>query len=217
VPSDPNTELFAQQRQAMVDAQVQARGISDSRVLTAMRRVPRHEFVALELQQHAYADHPVAIGEGQTISQPLIVAIMLLALDLAGNETVLEIGTGSGYQTALLAELAREVYTIERHASLARSAQSVLCRLGCDNVTVRVGDGSLGFPEKAPFDAIVVSAAAPRLPPLLLEQLREGGRMVVPVGGSDSQELQLVRKQDKEMIVTPICACRFVPLIASES
>lgn len=201
----------------MVDSQLRARGISDSRILTAMQRVPRHEFVAPELQRQAYEDHPLPIGEGQTISQPLIVAITLLAMNLEGNETVLEVGTGSGYQTALLAELARQVYTVERHESLAHSAEIVLRRLGYNNVTVKTGDGSVGLPEKAPFDAIVVSAAAPRIPAYLFEQLLPGGRMVIPVGTPSAQELQLVKKRDNEMIVSPICACRFVPLIPSET
>lgn len=209
-------EQFAAQRELMVSAQLRARGISDERVLAAMARVPRQEFIADEYREQAYEDHPVPIGEGQTLSQPYIVAIMLEALSLTGSEKVLEIGTGSGYQTALLAELAGEVYSLERHASLAHSAEDVLHRLGYGNVHVRVGDGSEGLPDRAPFDAIIVSAAAPRIPPALFEQLREGGRMVVPVGPAHAQELQLVRKQDGQAVVENLEGCRFVPLIGGQ-
>jgi len=209
-------EHFAAERELMVSSQLRVRGISDGRVLEAMARVPRHEFVAEEYRGQAYEDHPVPIGEGQTLSQPYIVAIMLQALALAGSEKVLEVGTGSGYQTALLAELAREVYSVERHADLARSAEAVLRRLAYGNVTVLVGDGSQGLPQHAPFDEIIVSAAAPRIPPALFEQLREGGRMVVPVGPAYAQELQLVRKQNGLSVVTNLEGCRFVPLIGGQ-
>jgi protein-L-isoaspartate(D-aspartate) O-methyltransferase len=213
---ETQAEQFAAQRELMVSTQLRARGISDERVLAAMARVPRHEFVAEEYREQAYEDHPVPIGEGQTLSQPYIVAIMLEALTLAGSEKVLEIGTGSGYQTALLAELAREVHSLERHASLARSAENVLHRLGYRNVRVLVGDGSEGLADQAPFEATIVSAAAPRIPPALFEQLREGGRMVVPVGPAYAQELQLVRKQDGHPIVDNLEGCRFVPLIGCQ-
>ena len=209
-------ERFATGRQFMVAEQLRARGISDDRVLDAMARVPRHEFVAEEYRTQAYEDHPVPIGEGQTLSQPYIVAIMLESLSLTGSERVLEVGTGSGYQTALLAELSREVYSIERHAALAHSAQEVLRQMGYSNVHVVVGDGSQGLPEKAPFDAIIVAAAAPRIPPAMFEQLREGGRMVVPVGPAHAQELQLVRKQNGSAAVTNLEGCRFVPLIGGQ-
>jgi protein-L-isoaspartate(D-aspartate) O-methyltransferase len=209
-------ERFAEQRQRMVEVQLRARGIQDKRVLTAMARVPRHEFVALEHRQQAYEDHPVPIGEGQTLSQPYIVALMLEALSLSGGETVLEVGTGSGYQTALLAQLARMVYSVERHKSLAGSAEEVLRRLGYGNIRVLVHDGSQGFPEHAPFDAIVVSAAAPSIPQSLLEQLREGGRMIVPVGPAQAQELQLVRKHEGRILVSNLEGCRFVPLIGDQ-
>lgn len=209
-------ERFATERQLMVSAQLRARGISDERVLDAMARVPRHEFVAEEYREQAYEDHPVPIEEGQTLSQPYIVAIMLEALSLTGSEKVLEIGTGSGYQTALLAELSQQVYSIERHAALAHSAEDVLRRLGYTNVKVIVGDGSYGLPDEAPFDAIIVSAAAPRIPPALFEQLREGGRMIVPVGPAYAQELQFVRKEDGCPAVTNLEGCRFVPLIGDE-
>lgn len=209
-------EAFAKQRESMVEMQLRARGIHDQRVLAAMARVPRHEFVSPEYWEQAYEDHPVPIGENQTVSQPFIVALMLQAVALEGPETVLEVGTGSAYEAALLAELARRVYTIERHASLARSAEAVLLRLGYSNVTVLVGDGSQGLPEYAPFDAIVVSAAAPRIPPSLFEQLREGGRMAIPVGPAYAQEFQLVRKQQGEMTIIRLEACRFVPLIGCQ-
>jgi len=209
-------DRLATERQLMVNAQLRARGISDERVLEAMARVPRHEFIAEEYREQAYEDHPVPIGEGQTLSQPYIVAIMLEALVLRGSEKVLEVGTGSGYQTALLAELSREVYSIERHPALAHSAETVLRRLGYSHVRVIVGDGSQGLPEKAPFDAIIVSAAAPRIPPALFEQLQEGGRMIVPVGPAHAQELQFVRKQDGRAAVINLEGCRFVPLIGGQ-
>jgi protein-L-isoaspartate(D-aspartate) O-methyltransferase len=209
-------ERFAAERQFMVSAQLRARGISDERVLDAMAHVPRQEFVAAEYRDQAYEDHPVPIGEGQTLSQPYIVAIMLEALALSGSEKVLEVGTGSGYQTALLAELANKVYSIERHAALAHDAEHVLHRLGYGNVTVTVGDGSQGLADAAPFDAIIVSAAAPRVPPALFEQLSEGGRMIVPVGPAQAQELQLVRKENGRASVTNLEGCRFVPLIGGQ-
>lgn len=209
-------EHFATQRENMLNAQLRARGIRDPQVLTAMAHVPRHEFVAEEYRSQAYGDYPLPIGEGQTLSQPYIVALMLEALTLNGSETVLEVGTGSGYQTALLAELAQHVYSMERHGSLAHSAEATLTRLGYQNVNVFVGDGSQGLPEKAPFDAIVVSAAAPRVPQSLFEQLGEGGPMVIPVGPGDAQELQLVRKQQGRAVVTVLEGCRFVPLIGGQ-
>jgi protein-L-isoaspartate(D-aspartate) O-methyltransferase len=209
-------ERFAAERQLMVSTQLRARGISDERVLDAMARVPRHEFVAAEYRDQAYEDHPVPIGEGQTLSQPYIVAIMLEALSLSGSEKVLEVGTGSGYQTALLAELSREVYSIERHAALAHDAEHVLQRVGYGNIKVLVGDGSQGLADAAPFDAIIVSAAAPSVPPALFEQLSEGGRMIVPVGPAHAQELQLVRKENGGATVTNLEGCRFVPLIGGQ-
>lgn len=204
---------FAAQRQSMVSSQLRGRGIVDENVLSAMARVPRHEFVAEEYREQAYEDHPIPIAEGQTLSQPYIVALMLEALSLGPPDTVLEIGTGSGYQAALLAELTRHVYSIERHESLARAAETTLARLGYTNVTVLVGDGSQGLPEFAPFDGIVVSAAAPEIPRPLFEELGEGGRMVIPVGPAYAQELQLVRKRDGRAEVTKLEGCRFVPLI----
>jgi protein-L-isoaspartate(D-aspartate) O-methyltransferase len=208
---------FRAQRERMVRTQLAERGIRDVRVLDAMRNVPRHEFVPESLRQEAYEDHPLPIGEGQTISQPYIVAAMLEHLALqAGDqaaERVLEVGTGSGYVTALLSLLCAEVYSVERHAQLAASAESTLHRLGYGNVKIRVGDGSQGWPEYAPFDAILVSAATPEMPPALFAQLREGGRMVVPVGPPSNQELQLIRKIGGEPEVTFLEGCRFVPLV----
>jgi protein-L-isoaspartate(D-aspartate) O-methyltransferase len=214
----PETKVdpFLAQRRSMVESQLRARGIRDERVLAAMFRVPRHEFVSAEHRDQVYEDHPIPIGEGQTLSQPYIVAVMLEALALDPSDTVLEIGTGSGYQTALLAELAKQVYSVERHASLAHDARATLARLGYSNVEVALGDGSHGLAERAPFDAIVVSAAAPQIPPPLFEQMREGGRMVIPVGPAHAQELQLVGKQAGKLIVANLEGCRFVPLIGSE-
>jgi protein-L-isoaspartate(D-aspartate) O-methyltransferase len=214
----PETQIdsYLTQRRSMVESQLRARGIRDERVLAAMLLVPRHEFVAEDYRDQVYEDHPIPIGEGQTLSQPYIVAIMLQVLALNASDVVLEIGTGSGYQTALLSELTRQVYSVEQHASLARTAQTTLARLGCANVEVLVGDGSHGLPERAPFDAIVVSAAAPRIPPPLFAQLREGGRMVIPVGPPHAQELQLVRKVSGQPVVTNLEGCRFVPLIGSQ-
>jgi protein-L-isoaspartate(D-aspartate) O-methyltransferase len=203
-------------RRSMVESQLRARGIRDQRVLAAMLRVPRHEFVSPDHRQQAYEDHPIPIGEDQALSQPYIVALMLEALALNPSDLVLEIGTGSGYQTALLSELTRQVYSVERHAPLARTAEEMLTRLGCNNVKVLVGDGSRGLVEFAPFDAIVVSAAAPQIPDPLFEQLREGGRMVIPVGPAHAQELQLVRKQAGQLKVINLEGCRFVPLIGIE-
>jgi protein-L-isoaspartate(D-aspartate) O-methyltransferase len=204
---------FASQREAMVRTQLAERGIGDLRVLAAMCEVPRHEFVPETFRHDAYEDHPLPIGEGQTISQPYIVAAMLEHLALQGTDRVLEIGTGSGYVTALLSLLCAEVYSVERHAQLAALAESTLRRLEYRNVKIRVGDGSQGWPEYAPFDAILVSAATPEMPPALFTQLREGGRMVVPVGPPFSQELQLIGKVSGQLEVTILEGCRFVPLV----
>jgi len=202
-----------QQREEMVRSQLAERGIHDLRVLDAMRRVPRHEFVPETLRQDAYGDHPLPIGEGQTISQPYIVAAMLEHLALQAADRVLEIGTGSGYVTALLSLLCAEVYSVERHAQLAAAAESTLHRLKYRNVKIRVGDGSQGWVEYAPFDAILVSAATAEMPPALFEQLREGGRMMVPIGPPYSQELQLIWKVSGQPEVEVLEGCRFVPLV----
>ena len=200
----------------MVESQLRRRGIRDERVLNAMLEVPRHEFVPAEYQEKAYEDHPIPIAEGQTISQPFIIALSLEALAFNGSERVLEVGTGSGYQTALLAALAREVFSIERYPILAHGAEATLSKLGVANVRVVVGDGSNGLPQFAPFDAIVVSAAAPKIPRSLFDQLAESGRMVIPVGPPQAQELQLVRKQNGEIRVKTLEGCRFVPLVGAE-
>jgi protein-L-isoaspartate(D-aspartate) O-methyltransferase len=199
----------------MVRTQLADRGIRDLRVLEAMQRVPRHEFVPQPLWNSAYEDRPLPIGEGQTISQPYIVAAMLERLALQGNEKerVLEVGTGSGYVTALLSLLSGEVYSVERHAPLAASAESTLQRLEYRNVKIRVGDGSQGWPEYAPFDAILISAATHEMPPALFAQLREGGRMMVPIGPSASQDLHLIHKVGGQPEVKILEGCRFVPLV----
>lgn len=204
------------ERERMVEEQLRRRGIYDPHVLDAMVRIPRHEFVPEQYRNQAYEDHPLPIGEGQTVSQPFIVALSLQALNLQGNESVLEVGTGSGYQTALLALLAKSVFSIERYASLARSAETVLARLGLKNVRVEIGDGSRGWPEYAPFDATLISAASPRVPQSLVEQLADEGRMVIPVGPPQAQELQLVRKQTTGFSVEKLEGCRFVPLVGAE-
>jgi protein-L-isoaspartate(D-aspartate) O-methyltransferase len=207
------SDRFGALREQMVTAQLRARGINDANVLAAMGRVPRHLFVASEYQSSAYEDHPLPIGAGQTVSQPYIVAYMLQALSLKGSETVLEIGTGSGYQTALLGELAGRVHSVERVESLAQEAEAILRRLGYASVSLIVGDGSRGLVERSPFDVIVVSAAAPLIPQALLEQLGEGGRMAIPVGPPNAQELKLVIKREGRAVVTNLEGCRFVPLI----
>lgn len=198
----------------MVQTQLRNRGIRDQRLLDAMASIPRHEFVEARYRGHAYADYPLPIGAGQTISQPYIVALMLELLQLEPGSRVLEIGTGSGYQTALLAKLAGHVYSMERHAELAEQAAQTLSRLGLTNVSVVTGDGSRGLAEHAPYDAIVVAAAAAEIPPALFEQLREGGRMIIPVGHPEAQELQFVRKLSGKALTTVMEGCRFVPLIS---
>lgn len=200
----------------MVEMQLRRRGIRDERVLDAMQKLPRHEFVAEQYRDQAYADHPVPIAEEQTISQPFIVALSLQALELNGTESILEVGTGSGYQTALLAALARQVYSIERHLVLAELARSGLARMGFSNIEIKAGDGSRGWPEHSPYDAILVSAAAPAAPSSLREQLAERGRMVVPVGMQQAQELQLLRKLNGRLTTEALERCRFVPLIGAE-
>jgi protein-L-isoaspartate(D-aspartate) O-methyltransferase len=202
----------------MVESQLRARGVGDEQVLDAMLRVPRHEFAPERYRDQAYEDHPLPIGEGQTISQPYIVARMLEALGLTPADRVLEVGTGSGYLTALLAELAAQVFSVERHAALADAARELLGRMGYTNIRVIVGDGSQGLAEGAPYDAIIVSAAAPEVPHALIEQLAEGGRMIIPVGPTDSQQLQVIHKENGRPRISLRELCRFVPLISgSES
>jgi protein-L-isoaspartate(D-aspartate) O-methyltransferase len=208
---------FAAERLSMVEGQLRRRGIRDPQVLAAMGKVPRHEFVGSQHWPDAYADHPVPIGEQQTTSQPYIIAAMLQTAEIKPQDRVLEIGAGSGYQTAVLAEMAAQVFAVERYPTLAANARSVLERLGYTNVMVVTEDGSLGLPAHAPFDAIIVAAAAPRVPPALLEQLAPGGRLVVPVGESQQQILQLARKhQDGSVTVSSLEGCRFVPLIGRQ-
>jgi protein-L-isoaspartate(D-aspartate) O-methyltransferase len=209
--------IFKALRLRMVASQLRGRGVGDQRVLDAMARVPRHEFAPERYRDQAYEDHPLPIGEEQTISQPYIVALMLEALALSPADRVLEVGTGSGYVTALLAELAAQVFSVERHAVLADAARELLDRLGYTKVRVMAGDGSQGFAECAPYDAIIVSAAALELPEALLAQLAEGGRMIIPVGGADSQQLQLIRMENGQPEITLRELCRFVPLVSGES
>ncbi len=204
---------YAAQRVEMIEKQLRRRGISDAAVLAAMTEVPRHEFVPQELRSHAYDDLPLPIGGGQTISQPYIVAAMTLALHLQPGDRVLEIGTGCGYQAAVLSRLAKEVFTIERRPELASAASATLAGLGYPNAHVHCGDGTLGLPELAPFDAILVAAAAPAVPKPLLAQLAEGGRMILPVGDAEHQELQLIQRFGDEFPAKMLEGCRFVPLV----
>jgi protein-L-isoaspartate(D-aspartate) O-methyltransferase len=200
-------------RRSMIEKQIHRRGVNDAAVLAAMSSVPRHEFVPAEFRKRAYEDAPLPIGEGQTISQPYIVAAMTAALHLQGTERVLEIGAGCGYQAAVLASLASEVITIEYRGELATAAAERLARLGYANVHVHCGDGTLGLPELALFDAILVAAAAPAPPAPLVAQLGEGGRMVVPVGSVENQELHLIERIRDTFRTTVLEACRFVPLV----
>ncbi len=204
---------LARDRLRMVSEQLVPRGIRDERLLEAMAEIPRHLFVPPSLVHQAYADAPLPIGEGQTISQPFIVAEMTQLLELTGEEKVLEIGTGSGYQAAILCRLAREVITIERVPSLSAVARKVLQELGMTNVAFRIGDGTLGSPEDAPFDRIIVTAASPDVPAPLFEQLVEGGIMVIPLGGRWEQEVCIVRKESGSLRKEMMGGCRFVPLL----
>lgn len=209
--------MLREQRHSMVEQQLRDRGIHDVRVLAAMGQVPRHEFVSYDQRGQAYSDHPVSIPEQQTTSQPYIIASMLQSAEIQPGDRVLEVGAGSGYQTALLATLAAQVIAIERYSSLAEEASVTLQRLGYENVTIVAGDGSLGVPQHAPFDAIIVSAAAPQVPPALVQQLALAGRLVIPVGDSAQQVLQLVRKHRDGSITThSLEGCRFVPLIGEQ-
>jgi protein-L-isoaspartate(D-aspartate) O-methyltransferase len=206
----------AEARRAMVDAQLRGRDIVDERVLRAMERVPRELFVAEGDRALAYADAALPIGRGQTISQPYMVARICEALRLAGDERVLDVGTGSGYQAAVLSELAGEVFTIERLPELAESARQRLRAAGYGHVHVRVGDGTLGLPEHAPYDAIAVAAAAPELPETLYDQLRPRGRLVVPVGDTRGQRLEVAVRSPEGPAIVHSVPCRFVPLVGAE-
>lgn len=211
------TQPFAAERFSMVESQLRQRGIRDERLLAAMSKVPRHEFVSQQNWNEAYADHPIPIAEKQTTSQPYMIAAMIQAAEIKPEDRVLEIGAGSGYQTALLAELASQVFAVERYASLAEAAQKTLERLGYRNAKIVTGDGSLGLTESAPFDAIIVSAAAPRVPQALLDQLAVGGRLLIPIGDSEQQILHLIlRHTDGTTSVCTLEGCRFVPLIGEQ-
>jgi len=199
----------------MIEEQLVARGITDQRVLEAMRTVPRHLFVEDAIQAHAYGDFPLPIGSGQTISQPYIVALMTLVLHLTGSEKVLEIGTGSGYHAAILSRLCQKVYTVERLDALVSRARKVFDRLRYHNIISRIDDGTVGWPSEAPFDSIIVTAGGPRIPEPLIAQLADPGRLVMPVGGQDVQELQVVDKRDGGITVTTIEQVRFVDLIGA--
>ena len=210
---EPARDAWELTRARMVEEQLARRGIVDERVLAAMRRVPRHRFVEEALRERAYGDHPLPIGDEQTISQPYIVGLMTALLELGGREKVLEIGTGSGYQTAVLAELARRVCSMERLPRLAERARAVLEDLGYTNVWIRVGCGTLGWPDEAPFDRILVTAGGPAVPPPLFHQLAEGGRMVVPLGDEVNQRLTVVEKVRGQMRTRTHGECKFVKLV----
>lgn len=201
----------------MVDTQLRGRGIRDSRVLDAMAEIPRERFLPQAVRDLAYEDRAVAIGLDQTISQPYIVAFMTEQLELAPDHRVLEVGTGSGYQAAILARLCRHVFTIERIAALQASASAVLTELGITNISYRVGDGSLGWPEQAPFDRIIVTAAAPAIPIRLVDQLTPTGRMILPVGPGQDQCIARVYREGSRIVEVPLLACRFVKLIGEDA
>lgn len=209
----PTEAEFAEQREQMVRTQLVDRNIKDPRVLDSMRRVPRHLFVPEEYRFAAYRDRPLPIGGNQTISQPYIVAFMLETLQLSGHEIVLEVGTGSGYQTALLAQLAAKIYSMERNRQLARRAGRLLSEQGIENVEIYAGDGSQGLADMAPYDAIIVSASAPSIPGPLMAQLRQGGRLIMPVGDRRSQHLKRVWRVDQDWHVERLMPVVFVPLI----
>jgi len=212
-----NNKNLEKKRKAMVFEQIEERGIKDKRVLEAMEKVPRHKFVPEKYRPFAYGDYPLPIGEGQTISQPYIVALMTECLALEGDERVLEVGTGSGYQAAILSELAKEVYTIEILEPLAKRADELVQKMGYGNVKVKCGDGYLGWEEYAPFDGIIVTCAPDHIPQPLIDQLAEGGRMVIPVGETHfPQVLKLIEKREGKVVVQNIVPVQFVPMIGTE-
>ncbi|MGD0625095.1 MAG: protein-L-isoaspartate(D-aspartate) O-methyltransferase [Thermodesulfobacteriota bacterium] len=204
---------FKKERLAMVEEQLRRRGIHDQRLLAVMANIPRHSFVSSDYQLAAYEDRPLPIGEGQTISQPYMVAVMTQSLELKGDERVLEIGTGSGYQTAILAEMAKTIFTIERIQELLLRAQKILQELGYENIFFLTGDGTKGWPEKAPFDGIIVTAGAPEIPQTLTSQLAEGGRLVIPVGPRYTQTLYKVTRKRNQFTEEDLTGCVFVPLV----
>ena len=204
---------YDKEREHMVESQLVQRGIKDKRVLDAMRQVPRHLFIPKDMRDLAYCDGPLPIGQGQTISQPYIVALMTELLELTGQEKVLELGTGSGYQAAILSRLVSQVYSVERHAALAEQAEKVFAQLGYDNIVISVGDGTLGWPEHSPYEAIIVTAAAPDVPQPLMGQLADGGRLVAPVGSRWSQVLAKVKRQGETLTKEHLTAVAFVPLV----
>ena len=206
-------DKYRREREQMVKYQIEDRGVKDARVLDAMRTVPRHLFLPEGDRPYAYRDSPIRIGSGQTISQPYIVALMTELLDVAPDHHVLDVGTGSGYQAAILGELAAEVHSIERHPELAERAQRNLGALGYTNVYVHVGDGTLGYPPDAPYDRIIVAASAPKIPDPLLKQLADGGRLVIPIGSRFSQHLEVWNRQGKKYKKTYSIPVVFVPLI----
>lgn len=211
----PQQQDYQIARKRMVAEQLLPDGVTDPRVLTAMAKVPRHLFVPEGMVSQAYSDHPLHIGEGQTISQPAIVGMMTQALALKGGEKVLDIGTGSGYQAAILCELAFEVYSIERIAKLSHRARRVLYDVGYINFKLRIGDGTLGWPEAAPYDAILVAAGSPDIPRTYLDQMKDGGHLVIPVGGEESQQLTVVTRHGSSYDQRVISGCRFVKLIGA--
>jgi protein-L-isoaspartate(D-aspartate) O-methyltransferase len=206
-------QSYAGQRRKMVEEQLVERGINDLRLLEVVSRVPRHLFAQESLQHRAYGDTPLPIGENQTISQPYIVGAMTEALDLKGEERVLEIGTGSGYQTAIIAELCRQVFTIERLNNLSRKAQNILESLNYMNIVFKMFDGTYGWPDQAPFDAILITASAPEIPGSLVKQLGDGGRLVAPIGEADKQKLVVLTKNGDRVSRRDLGDCKFVPLI----
>lgn len=210
-------DLFFDLRERMVTSQIIARGIKDPRVIEAMRKVPRHLFVPEDIKERAYDDRPLPIGEGQTISQPYIVAFMTEALNLSSGDKALEIGTGSGYQAAVLAEIVKEVYSIEIRPGLGETARERLKEMGYSNIFVEIGDGYKGWPEKAPFDAVIVTCAPEKIPRPLIDQLAEGGRMIIPVGEERSiQELVLLKKERGMIMKKEVMKVLFVPMITEE-
>jgi len=200
-------------RKEMVEEQLINRGIRDQRVLNAFYNIPRHSFIPQEEQKDAYSDFPLPIGNNQTISQPYIVALMTESLDLKGEEKILEIGTGSGYQTAILAGLAKKIYTIERIPELSQNAQKLLNELGYKNIHFKVDDGTLGWKEEAPFDRVIITAYCPEIPQPLIEQLNERGKIILPLGETFSQMLTIAEKKEGKLSYRDVCACVFVPLV----